>query len=110
MYPDSQSLDPSFASVSLCFLAGLVEGPREEFKDELRQWSQCGGWITVLAWSGLGPALPEDGTATIIVPVPCPGSALCASGRISVWQTLVCWVRRHLLRHSFSKHKFPVYG
>lgn len=27
----------SLASLPLCFLAGLVEGPREEFKDELRQ-------------------------------------------------------------------------
>lgn len=27
----------TLASSYLCFLAGLVEGPREEFKDELRQ-------------------------------------------------------------------------
>lgn len=27
----------TLASSSLCFLADLVEGPREEFKDELRQ-------------------------------------------------------------------------
>lgn len=53
---------------------------------------------------------PIDGTLSTIVLVPCPGSALCASVCISVWQTLICWVRRHLLRHFFSKHKFPVHG